>query len=93
MSELQKYRHLEGYAWDCGADLGSMDPEPPEGALFYLVSEVDTRLALMQRCIDWLLETGVVIDDGWPHLAREWDEAPVLVPTDFLPFIGPSSEA
>jgi hypothetical protein len=85
MSELQNYTVV---------DVAIGTAEPPglsEGVRMYVADEVDARLALMQRAVDWLLQLGVVMEDCELYRAREWDGIPLLVPAEFAAIIKPES--
>lgn len=61
MSEMQKYTHFAGAYTFVRREDGA---QAKHGDVFYLASDVDARLALMQRAVDWLIGCGAFIPTG-----------------------------
>ena len=83
MSELQKY-----VATEVSHPLSNRIFQTV--ASVYISDEVDARLALMQRAIEWCLENGVHIAHGFTWFNRRCDSN-IEVPTEFAEFIKPKA--
>lgn len=94
MSEMQKYTMAAYTISYPGPPQQVVEMQPAKDGPWYSVHDVDARLALMQRALEWCLENAATIGDRWSNDRQRFypgvtDQGgrPLEVPADLAPII------